>query len=462
MSSETAGESFSNGARAALTRRSDPNPAFRQAADRVRERGIPPPDGLSLKWRTLECWSVGIALVVQSGAVMVLAFTGWDGNLTSSGRSILQLMVLPVYAVTIALLARTPMQFMAAVRRNLFLALLLVLPFLSVLWSISPSITFRRAIGLALSILLAYHIAIRFTPRQFLVLTVLLLGGCMVLSLIFAVALPGWAFMPENQNLRGVFNHKNVLGWYAAVSTLASATLLSDRAFGFRPMAMFFFAVSVTCLLLSRSTTGLVTALSAACFAAFYVALARSRASERVVLILVGVQAAVVFIVSVDIFLGVLLEGTGKDASFTGRTPLWALVDEAIWRRLLLGYGYQAFWTEGNGEAWSIWTEVAWMAPHAHNGFRDSMLSFGIVGTLVLLIVIFRAIRSGALLHCRYPKEHWLWLNVMICVYLVMNLTESTLLNQNSLLFIIFTTAILMISLGDRRGKGAPPLSNAQ
>ncbi len=400
----------------------------------------------------MECAGVVFCLAVQSGAITVLAFTDWNGAV--NGRTLLQAMAVPVYLVTLLLLARHPSQMLAAMRRNLLLALLLAVPFVTVLWSITPSVTLRRAIGLALSILLAYLIAIRFTPRQFLVLMVLLLGACMVLSLLFAVALPGWAYMPEGHNLRGIFIHKNVLGWYAAIAILASSALAADRDAGLRRPAIIVLIASLGCLVLSQSTTGLVTAAAAGFFAAFYAALARLRGAGRIVLILGGVLAVVVALFAADLLLGALLEGTDKDDSLTGRVPLWALVDEAIWRRLLLGYGYQAFWTEGNGEAWTIWTRVGWMAPHAHNGYRDSMLSFGIVGTLLLCAVILRAIRGGALLHCRYPREQWLWLNVLICVYLLMNLTESTLMTQNSLLFIAFTTAILMISL---RRQDPPP-----
>jgi exopolysaccharide production protein ExoQ len=410
----------------------------------------PRPAGLQVGWRTLECCGVVLALAIQSGAVIVLAFTDWGGNLTAQGRSVLQLLALPAYLVTLLLLARHPVQLLGALRRNIWFALLLALPFASVLWSIAPSATLRRAVGLLLSVLLAYLIALRFTPRQLLVLVVALLGATMVLSLIFAAALPGWAYMPDEPNLRGVFNHKNVLGWHAAVAVLTSGALATDRSAGLRRLGIAVLAASLACLLMSRSSTSLVMALCSGLLAGFFWALARSSGAGRVVLILLGVQGAGLVLFAGDILVGALLEGTDKDASFTGRVPLWALVDEMISRRLLLGYGYGAFWTEGNGDAWTIWTRIDWMAPHAHNGFRDSMLNFGLVGTLVLLVVILRAIRGGALLHCRNPGEGWLWLNVLICVYVFMNLTESTLMTQNSLLFILFSAAVLMISLRAR------------
>ncbi|WP_374302089.1 O-antigen ligase family protein [Paracoccus sp. (in: a-proteobacteria)] len=407
------------------------------------------PGRLQIRWRTLECWAVGAALFFQSGAVSVLLFSGPDGDLTAGGRRMMQLLVLPVYLVTLLLAARHPRQILAAVRGNLAVAVLLALPFASVLWSVSPTLTLRRAVGLLLSILLSYVIAVRFTPRQFMVLLVAVLGTSMVLSLGLALASPGLAFMPpghEATGMRGIFHHKNVLGWNAAIAAITAGALAADRSLGLRFLAVLVFAAAVACLLLSGSATALVMMASGVFFVAFYMALARSRPVGKALLILTTVQVVALVVLSIDVLLGMLLDSTAKDVTLTGRVPLWNLVDEAISRRFLLGYGYQAFWTEGSGEAWNIWTLVGWMTPHAHNGFRDSMLSFGAAGTILLLAVIARALRSAAFLQCRYPKEGWLWLNVLICIFLVMNLTESMLLIQNNLFFILFMAAVIMAS----------------
>ncbi|MBZ4024212.1 polymerase, partial [Rhodobacter sp. TJ_12] len=89
---------------------------------------------------------------------------------------------------------------------------------------------------------------------------------------------------------------------------------------------------------------------------------------------------------------------------------------------------------------------LVWMAPHAHNGYRDTLLSLGLVGLALLVVVIVRALRQGAALLSREPSEPWLVLNVLVAVFLVMNMTESLLLQQNNFLFILFVTAALMFS----------------
>lgn len=403
---------------------------------------------LHIRQRTLECWAIGAALFFYTGGVWLRFLSGSDGVMPASQR-MLQALALPVYLTTLVIAANHRGQILAALRQNLLLACLLFLPFLSVLWSISASLSLRRAIALAFSVLLSYLIALRFTPRQFLVLVTAVLGPAMILSLLLAGVSPEQASMPaghEASGLRGIFIHKNLLGWYAAIALIASAMVAADRRLGLRPAAVIVFLASLACLFLSRSATGLMVAMSGAFFMGFYAALTQSGRMGRIVLILLTTQAAIVMLLSADTLLGLLLDGTEKDATLTGRVPLWALVDKAIFHRPLLGYGYQAFWSEGSAEAWTIWSKVAWMTPHAHNGYRDTMLSLGIVGTGLLLVVILRAIRQGAILQCRDPRGGWIWPNVLICVFLVLNLTESTFLLQNNCLFIIFTAALIMLS----------------
>ncbi|ACM04025.1 O-antigen ligase family protein [Cereibacter sphaeroides] len=403
------------------------------------------PLGLQVEWRTLEIVAVLLALMIQTGAVSVLLLES-DGGLGSGPRMILRAMALPGYAVTLVILARYYVPFLALLRQNLPMALFLVLPFLSAFWSIGPSVTLRRAIAIFFSILMCYVLAIRFTPRQFLVLSTLVIAATLILSLLAIVALPGLAFMPQGPELRGVFVHKNVLGWYAAFGLLLSAALGADRTLGLRPFAISVFVAALVCLLLSQSGTALITAALAVAFTVFYALLRRARPLGRSFLTLLVLQSTVLFAISVNSFVPALLEGMGKDATLTGRVPLWDLVDQAILRRPVLGYGYQAFWSEGSGEAWVIWTKLVWMAPHAHNGYRDTLLSLGLVGLALLVVVIVRALRQGAALLSREPSEPWLVLNVLVAVFLVMNMTESLLLQQNNFLFILFVTAALMFS----------------
>jgi exopolysaccharide production protein ExoQ len=423
----------------------------------MRTLGIRLGDGLAVGWRTIEWWGAGVALFLQTGAVFPLMMANADGSLDDAAKARLRLLSLPVYAFAGLILSRHFRQFLVALGRNLQFVLLVALPFLSVLWSVSPSTTLRRAIGLLFTLLFAYVLAIRFTPRQLLLLAMATFGACILLSLALLAASPGLARMPEDGMVRGIFIHKNSLGWYASILVLTAVIVVMDDSLGFRRIAFALLVAGLACLAGSGSMTAMIATATAAVLLWFYSTLPRLRGLGRAVFVLVFVEAAALFLIVLQEFLVPVLEALGKDATLTGRVPLWRLVDVQIAHNLLLGFGYQAFWTNANPEAWAIWSAIDWQAPHAHNGFRDTMLSVGIGGTLLFALVLVRALCQGARLQCRAARDGWLWLNVFMVMVLVMNLTESLFLLQNDAISILFAATIIMFSLYAPAYDGAAP-----
>lgn len=401
----------------------------------------------SINWRTAECWGAGVALFLQTGAVFPLLLAEVDGTLSDAAKTLLRLLCLPAYAFAALILLQNIPQLVIALRRNLLFPLVLALPFLSVLWSVSPSTSLRRAVGLLFTVLFAYALAIRFTPRQLLLIVFASFGTCVFLSAVLLVAAPNLAHMPFDSGIRGIFLHKNSLGWYACVSLLLSTALLMDGTPELRRTTVILWATGSVCVLVSGSMTAVISAISACGLFAFYSLLPRARGAARIVVILIVLQLSAGLLLWLHAYLVPFLEALGKDATLTGRVPLWEMVDSQIASHLLLGFGYQAFWNDANGEAWAIWSQIRWQAPHAHNGYRDTLLSFGMGGAILFTLVVVRALHQGAALHCRDPKFGWLWLNVFTVVFLVMNMTESMFLIQNDALFIVFATGIIMVSL---------------
>ncbi|WP_425349802.1 O-antigen ligase family protein [Manganibacter manganicus] len=399
-----------------------------------------------MSWRTVECWGAGACLFLNTGAFFPLMLIGSDAALDEAAKAKLRLLLLPAYAFTLLILSRHVRQFITALVRNPLFNLLIAMAFVSVFWSISPSVTLRRATGLLFSVLSSYMLAICFTPRQLLVLVTATVGLCILLSLALLGVSPTLAIDQEGM-LQGAFVTKNILGWYSSILAAATFIILMDGSFGMRRAAGILLAASLTCLAWSMSMTSII-ATSCACFLIwFYSSLPKMHGLARAVFMLVFIQATVVLLILLHEFLVPVLLTLGKDATLTGRVPLWELVDASIGRRLMLGYGYQVFWTEANPDAWAIWSRIQWMAPHSHNGFRDTLLSFGLGGMALFAMIIARALRQGASLQCRVPEAGWLWLNVFMVMILVMNLTESIFLVQNDAIFILFATAIISFSL---------------
>lgn len=399
-----------------------------------------------VSWRQVEWCGVAGALFIQSGAVFALAMTGPDGMLGDAERAKLRLLSLPVYAVSLALLARQPGQVIAASSRNVTFLAVCVLPGLSVLWSVAPADTLRRAIGLILSIALAYLLAIRFSPRQLLLLLGGVLGAIMVLSLAAAAVMPSLAITPGQTELRGVFIHKNVLGWAASLSLVIAVAMTCDIARWIRRFGLFLILPSAACLLLSQSATSLLAAFVGLAVMGALGLMAHTGGVGRALIVLVVLQLAAALLMALAFAVGPLLDALGKDSTLTGRVPLWEFVDQAIAARPMLGYGYQAFWTDGNGLAWNIRGEIGWGAPHAHNGYRDMLLGLGLTGLLLCAVFIVRGIIEATRHHCRAPAAGWLWMAPVVSVILVINGSESNLMIQNDLMTIVLGTIVLAAS----------------
>lgn len=398
-----------------------------------------------LDWRRLEWIGCALALFILSGALLPLLLAQ-DGVLDGGDKSKLRMLDMLAYLLTLVFLIRHPGQLLVAAARNRLMLLLIGLPVISVLWSIAPSFTLRRSVALLMSMLLAYLLAIRFSPRQQSLLIAAVLGPALGLSLLTAVAAPQLAFMPDETAMRGIFVHKNVLGWVSSIAVLIGIALTQDPVRGLRRGGWFLAATGFVCVLLSESVTSLLIACFAVLLFLAYRLICNSHGLGRVVLKLVLLQIAVLLALTVFAYLLPLLDALGKDATLTGRVPLWHLVDPEIARRPVFGYGYGVFWSEASPTAWRIWEAVGWQAPHAHNGYRDLMLSIGLPGAAVFGAVIIQSLQRGMVLQCSRPGDGWLWCNLMIGLSLVLNLSESMILMQNDLVWILTSAAVLTIS----------------
>jgi exopolysaccharide production protein ExoQ len=395
----------------------------------------------------LEWWGVAIALFLLSGAVFPLMLMVQSGSLDEGQRGVLRLLQLPVIAITLVLLGRHLGELLLAIRRTLPMFTLSLMAFASVFWSIAPSITLRRAIALLAAMLLAYLLAIRFSPRQLLVLFSSVLGACLGLSLIVGVLAPQIAFMPDDTGLRGIYTHKNVLGWAACLGFILSLGLMADAGGRLFRRGVALLLASVACLVLSESSTSLLAAVTGLVLFGFYALLHRKAGLARAILVLVVLQLAAIMLLFLSEFLVPFLESLGRDATLTGRVPLWHLVDGYIAQRPWLGYGYGAFWSASNPAKYVIDETLQWIPPHAHNGYRDMLLNFGVPGLVLLVLAVVRTIRRGAVLLCAQPTEGWRWMNVSIGVMVVLNLSESNFLAQNDIQSLMMMTVIAMFGL---------------
>ena len=201
----------------------------------------------------------------------------------------------------------------------------------------------------------------------------------------------------------------------------------------------------------AQSATSLIV-IFAFCGASLFVALFRRNVAARLILIFVSAPILVVFVLSPDVILDLL----GKDATLTGRTELWNLVDINISERPLLGWGFDAFWSQINPAANEISANLGWAVPQAHNGLRELLLEVGWVGTSLFALVFVRNIWIG--MRCLRTPQRELGLSLLLCCggILLVGVSEEVLVDPSQ---ISVGMLFVMGLIGERilREEGAHP-----
>lgn len=386
-----------------------------------------------------------IGLCLLSHAVVLLLMQGGSDALGAAyeGNAVLRSMFTAVHAASLGLVAVRGRAALAALMRRPSLLVLIGLAIVSTEWSAAPEITLRRAFALLGTTAFGIFLAARFTPRALLRVVAAAMGIMAVLSLAFAVALPGYGV---DQGIhagawQGVFTHKNILGKVMVVGTVAFLLLRADLPRGRRWIATSGMALCVFLLLMSTSKTALSVLVALVASAALFRML-RLR-MDLAVMVFVG---AVLFGGSVIALVATnweaLLAAMGKDPTLTGRIPMWQVLLRAVQQQPWLGYGYNGFWLGEAGPSAEPLKEIGWKTPSAHNGFLEVALQLGLVGLGVFLAGYVAAFRQSLAALRRTATPDGLFPVLILTFMLLYNFTESVLLEKNNMNWALYVAAV--------------------
>jgi exopolysaccharide production protein ExoQ len=128
-----------------------------------------------------------------------------------------------------------------------------------------------------------------------------------------------------------------------------------------------------------------------------------------------------------DSLIGAATSTVGKDATFTGRTPIWELVKANIALHPLFGTGYGAFWVGpfDTSPSYEFVRRLYFYPGEAHNGYLDIVLDLGYVGLVLLGGFIVRYFVLSIRLLQIDRSQALLYLS-LILYFLLANLTESS------------------------------------
>jgi exopolysaccharide production protein ExoQ len=395
---------------------------------------------------------VGAVLNQQDAFLNVVrVLRGQDGAIAPAPSDPLNFLLV---ALTLAglciLIPRHRRTVIEVVKSNSVIVALCLLVMFSALWSVAPGLTAKRSIVHLNTALLALYLGSRLNFEEALHIVALAAFTGAAASLACALAVPSIGVMHTPGlygKWRGVYTHKNELGQAIAVGMVAQAYMVAkgralwvmstdperQQVRAARVTGAIVLAVQFLLVVRAASTTGLtVVSVSLAIYAILLTARRGGLPAKTLLAVaplsIGGIAGVVVF------FPGLLSRASGKDATLSGRTELWAGVLRAIYDRPWLGYGFQAFWSGADHHAVDIWTAINWVAPNAHNGYLEVTLGLGLVGLAAVVATVLQAlIRAMRLLAHTDTFSAGSVALALTTAITVETFTEAVLVQQNDI-----------------------------
>jgi exopolysaccharide production protein ExoQ len=363
--------------------------------------------------------------------------------------------------LAIGILASRPFDLRAFLVRNMALVAFLVFALLSVLWSDSPFIAFKRwfrDLGNYLVILVATS-----APRPLEAVRTLLRRLCYLLiplSILLVKYFPEMAKQYDPWSgiatYAGATTSKNMLGVACLISGLFffwdTVTRWSDREQKRRKhiilLNVVFMGMTLWLLNISNSATSrLCLAVGALVIITSQSKMFRRHPNFFKALIPAGFLLYLILAYGFDLNAQVA-GAVGRDPTLTDRTKIWGLLI-TMQTNPLLGTGYETFWL--GPRLMTIWSRFGPLN-EAHNGYLEVYLNLGIIGLILLGVYlgacyrqIFRSFKSSSTLPS-FTLSLW-------TILLFYNVSEAAFKGQ--LMWLIFLVgAIAVAERADAKGSG--------
>lgn len=389
--------------------------------------------------------------------------TGLSAQALAQGNSIDQVAYSVLIAAGALVLVRRRAQLSAFARSNPWFVIFILYAGFSAIWSDFPLTSLKRwvkAVGDPVMVLVLWSEA---NPVRAVTTTVRRCAYVLIpVSLLFCKyyvelgrVIDSWGKV----SYTGVTTDKNMFGYllftyglFFLASVLSRASGASDRrenrGFDRIDAATDLLLLAIIGWLLAIANSK--TATLSLCVGVVVLAATRIpnvlrnfRAYALLFVLIVGIGDAV-FSIKTSV-----LEASGRDATFTGRTGLWETVlSEPI--NPVIGAGYASFWL---GERLArFWAMYPTSPPiQAHNGYIEVYLNLGLIGLCLIVIMLWSGLsrvqrRAVSFLDpvSQSTDEHrtFAMFGLSFCTaYLLYNVTEATFQGLNPLfgVFLILT-----------------------
>ncbi len=403
-------------------------------------------------WRSFRAWLVVLTfLFFSTHGYFSFQGSGTDSTATSSlsglnashNGGVLGYVVIPgiAYAIVVGFLLRNGRTLARFAMGNKLVSALALLAIASAAWSQNPVRSAEFGFFYLLNTLFGFFLVARFRSEQIRGLAVM--TGCLIaatnLVMVFVFPRYGVVHLLRDQgSWNGIFIDRTSCAKCLVFLLSAVVSFTEPR---FTPLRVGYIALLLLLIVKAHAVTALLVLIVYGGTLAF-LALQR-RMEKRTGRFVSALTAAMLLAAGTlgPVVLPAVLALFGRDMTFTGRTGVWLVLLQSVGKRLLLGYGFYAFWQGLQGESANAILTLHWVFGYAHNGILEIALQLGIVGVALFFMTLIQAIRNAA--RClgsgRTREVDWyVGLLILTCLY---NLDEATVVWPNELLSIFYIVA---------------------
>jgi O-antigen ligase len=383
-----------------------------------------------------------------------------DGIVPESGSPVSRLIWITLFLCSFSIVIGRLQQARSLLSRgNVYIWAFVFLAFASIVWSNDPGVTIRRMIRVFTVTFsaLAFALVAWKNDRLQSVLRIPL-TGLMLGSIAFVMSSPELSIEVSDQfelagAWHGLATQKNGFGSIASIATLLWAHALVARSTK-RYISLSFLCISFYCLLKSRSSTCIMSTIFAIML--MLLMIQAPKGLKRYMPYIIGIFVSVILVYSLavlrlvpglDFILKPVVAITGKDLTFSGRTEIWAIVNESIAMRPILGIGYGAYWTGPNpgSPSYEHLAKLFFYPGQAHSGYLDVVNDLGIVGGIVLVGYLVTYLRQAIHLFMLNRMQGIFFL-MLYFQQLIANLSEAHWFNVFHVEFAIMTISTMALS----------------
>lgn len=399
--------------------------------------------------------TIALLLLLEQSFVGLTNFANRDMSDADAGGDILRQVII-LGALGLQLLAPANARPFMAVPASI--VLLLGYALLTCTWAIEPSIAVRRLAYTAVVILILVRAIGDLGAVRTLNLVRATLAVLLVINYLAVMFSPYGVHKANFGELdmldgdwMGITTHKNIAGPIAAMTALL---FTFDRKHIPAWLSLVIVPASLFFLVMTGSKTPL-SVLPVALLIGWGMQFYSPR--FRSILLPIGIVSMALLLMSVLMFSGLIDDILDDKSSLTGRSAIWGILLRYSSEHLWTGAGYGSFWQIGyNSPIWKYTNDwVAQRGSHGHNGYLDLLVTIGLPGLILTIVVllVWPMIRLLSSVNIARSRRGLLCAMMAFCA--LHNLSESTLFDRSNTVQVFLMIAVVIIHRLSDQSAGA-------